>query len=149
MPESQTSNETHLTLLKEVERLALEGRNQKQIAEVLGFKTTFTLNNRLVKASQKTGKPIPSLKQSLKERAGQKSRRGKFNGFLFPHRLSGFRGCPHIFDPVENSNPPRSGGRFFIGKLPVLDRGKMEEESLHPSNRLTRGFWIGQNYVSI
>ena len=88
MPESQTSNETHLTLLKEVERLALEGRNQKQIAEVLGFKTTFTLNNRLVKASQKTGKPIPSFKQSRKGKMGKKrvevveiKRRGKGDAF--------------------------------------------------------------------
>ena len=39
-------------LLKEVENLAAEGNNQKQIAKTLGFKTTFTLNNRLVKASQ-------------------------------------------------------------------------------------------------
>ena len=88
MTESQTSNETHLNLLKEVERLAVEGNNQKQIAENLGFKTTFTLNNRLVKASQKTGKPIPSFKQSRKGRKGQKrveiveiKRRGKGDAF--------------------------------------------------------------------
>ena len=72
MTEPQTPNETHLTLLKEVEKLAREGNNQKQIAETLGFKTTFTLNNRLVKASQKTGKPIPSFKQSRKGKMGQK-----------------------------------------------------------------------------
>ena len=52
-----------LLLLKEVENLAAEGNNQKQIAKTLGFKTTFTLNNRLVKASQLTGNPIPPFKQ--------------------------------------------------------------------------------------
>ena len=50
MTESQTSNETHLNLLKEVERLALEGRNQKQIAEGSGDPLKWpssTLSDRL------------------------------------------------------------------------------------------------------
>ena len=51
-------------LLSQVEKLASEGNNQKQIAKALGFKTTFTLNNRLVKASQITGKPVPKYKSS-------------------------------------------------------------------------------------
>ena len=76
-----------LALLSSVEKLAAEGNNQKQIAKLLGFKTTFTLNNRLVKASQITGKPVPPFKP---ERGGKKGkrvetvevkRRGKGNAF--------------------------------------------------------------------
>ncbi len=51
-------------LLKSVDTLAKRGMNQKQMAKELGFKTTFTLNNRLVKASQITGKSVPPFKQS-------------------------------------------------------------------------------------
>ena len=55
-------DEEGLELLKRVEALALEGKNQRQISEELGFKTTLTLNSRLVKASQNTGKPVPPFK---------------------------------------------------------------------------------------
>ena len=75
-------------LLKMVERLAAEGNNQKQIAKQLGFKTTFTLNNRLVKASQLTGHPVPPFKSSRRGRKELKrvelvevKRRGKGNAF--------------------------------------------------------------------
>lgn len=54
--------DTALQLLLQVEKLAKEGNNQKQIAKILGFKTTFTLNNRLVKASQISGRPVPPFK---------------------------------------------------------------------------------------
>jgi hypothetical protein len=77
-----------LNLLSQVEKLANEGHNQKQIAKALGFKTTFTLNNRLVKASQITGKPVPKYKP---HRQGKKElrrvemvevkRRGKGSAF--------------------------------------------------------------------
>lgn len=77
-----------LGLLVQVEKLANEGHNQKEIAKALGFKTTFTLNNRLVKASQITGKPVPKYKTN---RQGKKElkrvelvevkRRGKGNAF--------------------------------------------------------------------
>ena len=49
-------------LLKKVGALAKQGSTQKQIAKELGFSTTFTLNNRLVKASQQTGKPVPAFR---------------------------------------------------------------------------------------
>jgi hypothetical protein len=55
-------------LLVQVEKLANSGNNQKQIAKALGFKTTFTLNNRLVKASQITGRPVPKYKSSRKSK---------------------------------------------------------------------------------
>lgn len=77
-----------LLLLSQVEKLANEGHNQKEIAKALGFKTTFTLNNRLVKASQITGKPVPKYKPN---RQGKKElkrvetvevkRRGKGSAF--------------------------------------------------------------------
>jgi len=77
-----------LQLLSQVEKLANEGNNQKQIAKTLGFKTTFTLNNRLVRASQISGKPVPRYKSSKKGRKGMKTveivevkRRGKGNAF--------------------------------------------------------------------
>jgi len=75
-------------LLNQVEKLALDGQNQKQIAKALGFKTTFTLNNRLVKASQITGKPIPKYKSKKDGKKGLKrvelveiKRRGKGSAF--------------------------------------------------------------------
>ena len=75
-------------LLKQVEKLAAEGHNQKQIAKQLGFKTTFTLNNRLVKASQLTGHPVPPFKPNRRGRKELKrvelvevKRRGKGNAF--------------------------------------------------------------------
>ncbi len=77
-----------IQLLKQVEKLALEGHNQKQIAKQLGFKTTFTLNNRLVKASQLTGHPVPPFKPNRRGRKELKrvelvevKRRGKGNAF--------------------------------------------------------------------
>jgi hypothetical protein len=63
------TKETALELLKKVEALSIEGHNQKEIARSMGFKTTFTLNNRLVKASQLTGRPVPPFKP---ERGGKK-----------------------------------------------------------------------------
>jgi len=49
-------------LLKEVERLAGEGYGKGEIAERLGFKNPTTFESRLVKASQRTGKPIPAFR---------------------------------------------------------------------------------------
>ena len=49
-------------LLKKVGTLAKQGMTQKQIAAELGISSPATLNNRLVKASQATGKPVPSFK---------------------------------------------------------------------------------------
>jgi hypothetical protein len=59
---TQDNKEGAIDLLNQVEKLASEGNNQKEIAKALGFKTTFTLNNRLVKASQITGRPVPKYK---------------------------------------------------------------------------------------
>jgi len=77
-----------LNLLVQVEKLANDGHNQKEIAKALGFKTTFTLNNRLVKASQITGKPVPKYKphrQGRKElrrvETVEVKRRGKGSAF--------------------------------------------------------------------
>ena len=88
MTDNQISNEPQRTLLKQVETLAREGKNQKQIAQILGVKTTFTLNNRLVKASQITGMPIPSFKPIQKGKKGLKmvevvevKKRGKGDAF--------------------------------------------------------------------
>jgi hypothetical protein len=82
------NKESAIHLLKEVEKLAAEGHNQKQIARTLGFKTTFTLNNRLVKASQLTGHPVPPFKPNRRGNKGLKrveqvevKRRGKGNAF--------------------------------------------------------------------
>ncbi|HKI98083.1 MAG TPA: hypothetical protein VKB51_06370 [bacterium] len=85
---ARDNKEQALQLLKQVEKLAAEGHNQKQIAKQLGFKTTFTLNNRLVKASQLTGHPVPPFKPSRRGRKELKrveqvevKRRGKGNAF--------------------------------------------------------------------
>ena len=55
-------------LLKKVAALSKLGTTQKQIAKEMGFPTTFTLYNRLVKASQPTGKPVPAFKTAKKGR---------------------------------------------------------------------------------
>lgn len=77
-----------LELLVQVKKLAAEGYNQKQIAKSLGFKTTFTLNNRLVKASQLTGHAVPPFKPNRGGKKGLKrvesvevKRRGKGSAF--------------------------------------------------------------------
>jgi len=85
---AKDNKEQAIQLLKQVEKLAIDGHNQKQIAKQLGFKTTFTLNNRLVKASQLTGHPVPPFKPN---RRGHKElkrvelvevkRRGKGSAF--------------------------------------------------------------------
>ena len=62
------NKEAAISLLTQVEKLANEGNNQKQIAKALGFKTTFTLNNRLVKASQITNRPVPKYKSSRRSK---------------------------------------------------------------------------------
>ena len=74
-------------LLKKVASFAKQGMTQKQIVGKLGFKTPFTLNNRLVKASQATGKPVPafrSLRKAKRERRVELvevRRRGKGEAF--------------------------------------------------------------------
>ena len=77
-----------MQLLKQVGKLAAEGNTQKQIASILGFKTTFTLNNRLVKASQSTGKAVPPFKPEGAGKRGKKrvelvevKRRGKGSSY--------------------------------------------------------------------
>ena len=74
-------------LLKQVDSLAKKGLTQKQIAKELGVSTTFTLNNRLVKASQATGKPIPPFRQPGKDKPEKRvemvevKKRGKGEAF--------------------------------------------------------------------
>jgi len=74
-------------LLKKVASLAKQGFTQKQIMGELGFKTPFALSNRLVKASQATGKPLPAFKPSKRGRVARPvesvevRRRGKGEAF--------------------------------------------------------------------
>ena len=74
-------------LFQKVKSLAKNGLTQKQIAVELGFKTPFTLNNRLIKASQQSGKPIPIFKASKKDGSSARvemvevKRRGKGEAF--------------------------------------------------------------------
>jgi hypothetical protein len=75
-------------LLHQVEKLAKDGHYQKEIAKALGFKTTFTLNNWLVKASQITGKPVPKFRTMRQSEQGMRKvefveikRRGKGDAF--------------------------------------------------------------------
>ena len=48
-----------MELLARVGKLAKQGSSQKDMAKALGFKTTITLQSRLLAASQITRKPIP------------------------------------------------------------------------------------------
>jgi len=74
-------------LFNKVKTLAKQGLTQKQIATELGFKTPFTLNNRLVRASQASGKPVPAFRQPGKDKAEKRvetvevKRRGKGEAF--------------------------------------------------------------------
>lgn len=74
-------------LLKKVDSLAKKGLTQKQIAKEMGFSTTFTLNNRLVKASQATGKPVPAFRPRGRTKLEKRvevvevKRRGKGDAF--------------------------------------------------------------------
>jgi len=74
-------------LLKKVDSLAKQGLAQKQIAKEMGFKTPFTLNSRLVKASQATGKPVPAFRPRGKTKLEKRvetvvvKRRGKGEAF--------------------------------------------------------------------
>ena len=84
----KNNKEAALNLLREVEKLARENNSQKEIARILGFKTTFTLNNRLVKASQISGRAVPPFKPNKKGPKGLKpvesvevKRRGKGSAY--------------------------------------------------------------------
>ena len=74
-------------LLKKVDSLAKQGLTQKQIAKEMGFRTPFTLNNRLVRASQATGKPVPAFRPRGKTKLEKRvevvevKRRGKGGAF--------------------------------------------------------------------
>ncbi len=74
-------------LLEQVKSLAKRGMTQKQIAEELGLATTLTLNSRLLKASQATGKPIPAFRQGGTDKAEKRvetvqvKKRGKGDAF--------------------------------------------------------------------
>ena len=73
-------------LLKKVGTLAKQGLTQQQIAKEMGVSTILTLNNRLVRASQATGKPIPAFKPPKKRvekpvETVEVKRRGKGEAF--------------------------------------------------------------------
>ena len=74
-------------LLRRVASFAKQGMTQKQMVGELGFKTPFALNNRLVKASQATGKPVPAFNPTKKGRGARRveivevRRRGKGDDF--------------------------------------------------------------------
>ena len=78
-------------LFKQVASLAKQGLTQKQTAEQLGLKTIFTLNTRLVKSSQATGKPVPAFRQTRKSQVPKwvetvvVKRRGKGGRFWIEH----------------------------------------------------------------
>lgn len=85
---AKDTKESALELLAHVERLAKEGHNQKEIAKALGFNTTFTLNNRLVKASQLTNRAVPPFRPHRGGKNGLKhvetvevKRRGKGSAY--------------------------------------------------------------------
>ena len=85
---STEDRDTALKLLNQVEKLAKDGHFQKQIAKSLGFKTTFTLNNWLVKASQITNRPVPKFRSQRNVEKGMEKieivevkRRGKGDAF--------------------------------------------------------------------
>ena len=58
-----------VAFLRQVGNLARQGLNQRQIAAELGIKATTTLFARLIRASQRSGRPVPIFD----------SRRGKPN----------------------------------------------------------------------
>ena len=75
-------------LLAQFRGLARSGLNQKQIAAELGYKTTATLMNRLVRASQSSRRPVPAIGRggakggkSNRLETVQIARRGKGNAF--------------------------------------------------------------------
>ncbi len=51
-------------LFSKVKYLSKKGLSQRQIAENLGIKTTLTLSNRLVRASQITGDAVPPFRKA-------------------------------------------------------------------------------------
>ena len=61
---ARETKEELLKLLHDVEKLSEAGKSQKDITSMLGFKSPFTLNNRLIRASQITGKPVPPFKRT-------------------------------------------------------------------------------------
>jgi len=82
----QEPNMEPAELFNKVKTLVKQGLTQKQIADELGYSTTFTLNSRLVKASQATGKPIPAFKPPKKRvekpvETVEVKRRGKGEAF--------------------------------------------------------------------
>lgn len=84
----QAERTKSLELLSRVQKLSDQNFTQKEIAKELGFKTTLTLNNRLVKASQITGKSVPPYRPERGARRGGKrvevvqvKRRGKGTAF--------------------------------------------------------------------
>ena len=74
-------------LMRRVEQLAAKGYRKGEIAERVGMKNVTTFTARLVRASQQTGKPIPTFKRRLKMptrkrvEAVQVKRRGKGASF--------------------------------------------------------------------
>ena len=70
--DKQAQKETHVAFLSKVQKLAEQGKSKKQIAEELEIKSTLTLNNKLVKASQLSGKPIPPFSRGSKGAVAKK-----------------------------------------------------------------------------
>jgi bifunctional DNA-binding transcriptional regulator/antitoxin component of YhaV-PrlF toxin-antitoxin module len=123
-------------LLKEVEKLAVEGSGKGEIAGRLGFKNTTTLTGRLVRASQQTGKPIPAIRRQPRARSKkhvetvQIKRRGRGDAF----------GVSIPQEPLERLGVVE-GDRLtvtVIGRRVVLARAEERERSGPKPPRLIR-----------
>ena len=74
-------------LFQKVKSLVKNGMSQKQIAVELGFKTPFTLSSRLIKASQISGKPVPSFRPRKQDKPAKRveivevKKRGRADAF--------------------------------------------------------------------
>jgi antitoxin component of MazEF toxin-antitoxin module len=102
-------------LLGTVKRFAARGLTRQQMAEELGYKTTFKLFTRLVKASQRTGLAVPPFP----ERGGGRSRiqsvevrrrgRGEAFGVNIPQ------------EPLDRLGAkPGDGFRVIVGKRKIV-----------------------------
>ncbi len=77
-----------VAFLRQVGKLARGGLNQRQIAAELGIKATTTLLARLIRASQRSGRPVPSFASRRGNPGVQRrvetvqiKRRGKGDGY--------------------------------------------------------------------
>jgi len=134
-------------LLRQVEAMAESGFSRREVERELGFTNAATLNSRLVRASQETGKPVPVFRRGSRADQQQRveevvvRRRGKGGAF----------GVNVPQEPLERLGV-REGDRLRIivgrGRISLVSAGESRDVGPRPPRLVKRDRDAGNEAAS-